>query len=145
MGLQILLVEDGEVDVKITVRAVAKVAPDTRVTVARDGQACLDYVRRAGDYAGPADWVRPEVILLDLNMPRVDGFGVLAALKGDPAYRSIPIVILSASDNRGDVVRSYQSGANGFLKKPVDYDEFTRVMRIFVEYWQQILLPDGGL
>lgn len=144
MSLRILLVEDNESDVKITLRAFRQASPNTDITVVGDGQECLDFVRHEGAYSDGQKYLRPQVILLDINMPRCDGFEVLRVLKGDDATRAIPIVMFSASRNEGDVVKSYQYGANGFIQKPVDYEVFLKAVEQFNHYWQNLnRLPEA--
>ena len=138
MSFRILLVEDNESDVKITLRAFRESSRNTDITVVRDGQECLDFVRHEGSYIDGQKYLRPQVILLDINMPRSDGFEVLRTLKGNDATRAIPIVMFSASRNEEDVVKSYQYGANGFIQKPVDYEEFFKTVEQFNQYWQNL-------
>ena len=138
MSLRILLVEDNESDVKITLRAFRQAFADVEITVVRDGQECLDFVRHEGSYADGEKYLRPQLILLDINMPRCDGFEVLQVLKGNEATRAIPIVMFSASRNEEDVVKSYQCGANGFIQKPVDYEEFLTSVEQLNHYWQNL-------
>lgn len=134
--LNILLVEDNETDLKIALRAFQNARLPNRVFSVADGQECLDYLHRVGGYADTAKFPSVDLILLDISMPRVDGFGVLAAVKTDPALKTIPIVILSASKNEDDVRRSYELGANSFIQKPVDYDEFVMAVEGLTRYWQ---------
>jgi len=144
MSLRILLVEDNESDVKITLRAFRQSSLKTEIAVVSDGQECLDFVRHEGAYQEAPKHPRPQVILLDINMPRCDGFEVLRVLKGDSATRAIPVVMFSASRNEGDVVKSYESGANGFIQKPVDYGEFLNMVEQFNHYWQNLnRLPEA--
>lgn len=136
MALTILLVEDNESDVKITTRAFLQAELHTALFIVSDGQECLDFIRHEGSYQDPAQYPRPDLILLDINMPRVDGFGVLKVLKADERFKAIPVIMLSASKNDADVRKSYQLGANSFIQKPVDYEKFTRVIEGFNNYWQ---------
>lgn len=133
--LRILLVEDNEADVKIAQRAFNNATIKTHLFVVGDGQDCLDFVRHQGPHQEAAQCPRPDLILLDINMPRVDGFGVLKALKADKDYCSIPIIVLSASKNQHDVSQSYLLGANSFIQKPVTYEEFVRFIDCFNHYW----------
>jgi len=134
--LNILLVEDNEADVKITLRAFHNARRRNQVMVVSDGQACVDYLKRAGPYADQEKFPRPDLILLDINMPKLDGFGVLQVLKSEVDLKAIPVVILSASKNDDDVSRSYNLGANSFIQKPVEYEEFVKVVDGLTHYWQ---------
>ena len=133
--LRVLLVEDSEADVKIAQRAFQHDRIATHLFTVGDGQECLDFVRHQGTYQDAVQFPRPDIILLDINMPRVDGFGVLQALKSDKAYSSIPVVVFSASKNQHDVAQSYLLGANSFIQKPVAYEEFVHVIDCFNQYW----------
>ena len=135
MPLNILLVEDSEADVKIALRTFHNAKIKNTIFVVGDGQECLDFVRRQGPYQDAVKYPRPDMILLDINMPRVDGFGVLQSLKADKEYGLIPIIVLSASKNQHDVVQSYALGANSFIQKPVTYEEFIQVIDCFNQYW----------
>ncbi len=135
MPLNVLLTEDNEADVKITLRAFNSAQIKNNIFVVNDGQECLDFVRHQGAYQDAQKFPRPDIILLDINMPRVDGFGVLQALKTDKDYAAIPIIVLSASKNQHDVSLSYSCGANSFIQKPVEYAEFLNVIDCFNRYW----------
>jgi CheY-like chemotaxis protein len=141
--LDILLVEDSEADVKITLRAFKNAKFKNNISVVNDGQECLDFVRRQGKYLG-AQHPRPDIILLDINMPKIDGFGVLKALKSDEEYNFIPVIVLSGSKNQDDIMKSYASGANSFIQKPVEYDEFVAVIEGFNFYWHALNKLPGG-
>ncbi len=105
----------------------------------------LDYLNRRGRWANPADAPRPGVVLLDLNMPRMDGREALAAIKADPALRRIPIVVLTTSRAEADVLRSYDLGANSFITKPVTFGGLVEAMRVLGRYWIEIVeLPPEG-
>jgi CheY-like chemotaxis protein len=138
----ILLVEDNEDDVLITRRAFQKGHVLNPVVVARDGDEALDYLHRRGAFQGA---VRPGLILLDLNLPRVDGFSVLRAIKTDPDLRSIPVIVLTTSKRDEDVVRSYAYHANTYIEKPVEFDRFVHVVNNFNLYWNlTATLPRPG-
>lgn len=134
--LNILLAEDNEADFKITLRAFQNSMLKNNVLRVTDGQECLDYLRRQGVYADPAQYPFPDLILLDINMPRVDGYGVLEVVKSAPEFKTIPVVMLSASKSEEDVRRSYEMGANSFIQKPVEYDHFVQVVAGVTYYWQ---------
>jgi len=104
--------------------------------VVEDGVAALDYLRRNPPYQ---DAVRPDLVLLDLNLPRKDGREVLAAMKQDPALRAIPVVILTTSQAEEDVLRAYNLNANCYVTKPVDFDQFMRIVRTIEEFWLNVV------
>jgi CheY-like chemotaxis protein len=126
----ILLVEDNTVDIDLTLRAFARRKLANPVLVARDGEEALAWIPRweAGE-------TKPAVILLDLNMPRIDGLTVLKALKSRPEYRNIPIVILTTSKEDRDISKAYVLGANSYIVKPVDFDNFMSVAQQIELYW----------
>lgn len=102
------------------------------VHIVEDGDAALDFLRRAGRYASAP---RPDIVLLDLNLPRRDGREVLAEVKSDPALRTIPVVVLTTSDDEHDVLQSYGLHANCYLTKPVEFQSFMRAIRLLEEFW----------
>jgi two-component system response regulator len=128
----ILLVEDNDDDILITKRAFEKGHLTNPLVVVRDGDEALDFVYRRGAYAQAP---RPALVLLDLNMPRVDGFTVLRTIKGDPETRAIPVVILTTSKREEDVHRSYANHANTYIEKPVEFDAFVHVVQNLNLYW----------
>jgi CheY-like chemotaxis protein len=121
----------------------SRVANDMRFVT--NGQELLDYLRREGDYAGPdVDAPRPGIILLDLNMPKMDGREALAAIKADEALRRIPVVVLTTSKDEEDVFRTYDLGVSSFITKPVTFAGLVDVMRTWTRYWFEIVeLPNG--
>jgi CheY-like chemotaxis protein len=134
--IQILLVEDNPGDVRLTVEALrgAKVANELHVV--GDGEAAIDYLRQRGVYA---DAARPDLVLLDLNLPRIDGRGVLADIKSDPALAAIPILVLTTSAAEEDIARSYELHANCYISKPVDFNEFLAAVRSLEGFWLKIV------
>jgi CheY-like chemotaxis protein len=130
--LQVLIVEDNPGDARLTQEALSSGTPPKRLHLIGDGEAALAFVRRQGDFTHAP---RPDLILLDLNLPRCGGRDVLAALKADPALRSIPVVVLSTSDAERDVHDCYDLGANCYLVKPVVLDEFLELMRSLEQFW----------
>ena len=124
--LGVLLVEDDPGDVMIAEEALKASRLKSKLTVVPDGVEALKYLRREGTYA---DVERPDLILLDLNLPKMTGHEVLAEVKTDPTLRKIPIVVLTTSGATEDVVRSYDLHANVFVTKPVDFDHFTAVIK----------------
>lgn len=135
--LNILLVEDNEADIKITKRAFSRSKVKSNIFVAGDGQDALDFIRHEGRYLEEKH-PRPDLILLDIKMPKMDGFEVLKKLKEDIQYNFIPVIMLTSSKEEEDVVRSYQDGAASFIQKPVNYDEFVKIVEGFYAYWCKI-------
>jgi CheY-like chemotaxis protein len=142
-AITILLADDDEDDRLMTRDALrdARLHNDLRFVV--DGVDLMDYLRRGGRYA-EGEHPRPDLILLDLNMPRKDGREALAEIKGDPALRSIPVVVLTTSKAEEDLVRTYDLGVNSFITKPVTFLGLVEVMKVFKRYWLEIveLPPD---
>lgn len=133
--VKILLVEDNLQDIEIARRAFAKGRVKNELIVVRDGQEALDYLYRQGKYKDPASAPRPGMILLDLNLPKVGGMEVLQQIKKDEALKSIPVIVLTASPREEDVVRTYNLGVNTYIQKPVEFDNFMRVVNAVQEYW----------
>ncbi len=110
-----------------------------------DGQQLMDYLQRRGDYQNPVDSPRPGVILLDLNMPKKDGFEALAEIRSDPTLRQIPVVILTTSKTEEDIYRGYDLGANSFITKPVTFEGLVAAMKALGQYWFEIVeLPNAS-
>ena len=130
--------EDDRYDTKLALED-ANVANEFRTV--EDGEELLDYLYRRGKYADPKDSPRPGVILLDLNMPRVDGRKALETIKSDPDLRKIPVVILTTSKADEDVLRTMDLGANSFIQKPVSFDRLVEIMKSFGNYWFDIVEP----
>ena len=136
--LNILLVEDNDADIKITQRAFAKSDLKTNVYVAHDGEEAMQFIRHEGKYKDKEEFPRPGIILLDIKMPKKDGFQVLKELKSDPQYNFIPVIILTSSKDEEDIVKSYRNGAASFIPKPISYDNFIKVVDNFNYYWHII-------
>ena len=134
--IEVLLVEDDPGDVLMTREAFTDNKVRNRLTVVSDGEEALSYLRREGPYA---DAVRPDLILLDLNLPRRDGREVLAEIKGDEALHSIPVVVLTTSQSDEDILRSYQLHANAYVTKPVDFDQFIKVVRQIDDFFLTVV------
>jgi len=130
-AISILLVEDNPDDVEITRRALEKGRVRNELTVARDGQEALDILSAAKN----GDAHCPGLILLDLNLPKVDGREVLEKIKADPKLKRIPVVVLTVSTHEEDVVRSYDLGVNTYIAKPVRFEDFIKVVTTIKEYW----------
>jgi CheY-like chemotaxis protein len=135
--IEVLLVEDDPGDVQLTKEAFEEHKVRNRLTVVSDGEDALAYLRR--DPTVYPDAVRPDLILLDLNLPRVDGREVLSEIKGDPELRSIPVVVLTTSQADEDIVRSYSLHANAYVTKPVDFDQFITVVRQIDEFFVSVV------
>jgi two-component system response regulator len=135
MNKVILLVEDNSTDEKLTLMAFKKSGIANETIVARDGVKALDYLFGTGEHAGRDISVTPTVMLLDLNLPRVNGLEVLRRVRGDERTRSLPVVMLTASKEEEDVVRSYSLGANAYVRKPVDFTEFVEAARTIGLFW----------
>jgi two-component system response regulator len=131
----ILLVEDNPDDVELTLRALKKNDIRTGIFVANDGVEALDYLFGAGKHAGrdPAD--APALIVLDLKLPKIEGLEVLRRIRADERTRLLPVVILTSSKEEQDLVRGYSLGANGYVRKPVDFDQFTQAVGLLGTYW----------
>jgi CheY-like chemotaxis protein len=131
----ILLVEDDPAHAEFVRRSMSDFLVANRIVHVEDGQAALDYLLREGAYSQSADVLRPDLILLDLRLPRVDGLEVLRRIKEDEALRRIPTVVLTTSAAETDVVQAYQGGAGSYLVKPIDFQKFTELMKAFGFYW----------
>ena len=130
--IEILLVEDSLADVELTLEALEDAKFANHVAVVRDGAEALDYVHRRGEHRGAP---RPDLIILDLNLPRRSGQEVLADLKASDDLRRIPVAVLTTSAAEADVVRSYDLGANCYLTKPVDVEQFLKVVQSIEDFW----------
>ena len=131
----LLLVEDNPDDEVLTLRALRKHNLANEIVVARDGQEALDYLFAEGEYRGRDASVQPQVILLDLKLPKVDGLQVLERLRAEPQTRHIPVVVLTSSNEEQDMIRSYDLGANSYVRKPVDFEQFLEAARQLGLYW----------
>jgi two-component system response regulator len=131
----ILLVEDNPDDEALTMRALRKNNLANEVVVARDGAEALDYLFGTGAHAGRDVTKRPQVVLLDLKLPKVDGLEVLARIRANEATQLLPVVILTSSKEERDVVESYSRGANSYVHKPVDFTKFVEAVRSLGLYW----------
>jgi CheY-like chemotaxis protein len=134
-ALVILLVEDNPDHAALVERSLEEGAPSARLLTVSDGEEAMGYLLRQGAWADEERSPRPHLILLDLRLPRLDGFAVLRAVKKTPALRSIPVVILTTSEADPDIAKSYGLHANSYLVKPVDFDRFVELMRDVERYW----------
>lgn len=130
--IEILLVEDSEPDILLTQEAFAEAQVKNRLHVARDGDEAIDFLRRQGEHA---DAPRPDVILLDINMPRKNGLEVLTELKADPQLASIPVLMLTTSQADTDISDAYARHASGYVIKPVGFENFLDAIRAFENFW----------
>jgi CheY-like chemotaxis protein len=142
MPIEVLLVEDDPGDVLMTREAFEEHKVRNNLSVVNDGSEAIAFLRREGRYA---DAPRPDLVLLDLNLPRRDGREVLAEIKNDPDLRQIPVVVLTTSQADEDIARSYQLHANAYVTKPVDFDRFIEVVRQIDEFFVSVVaLPPRG-
>jgi CheY-like chemotaxis protein len=136
--IRILLVEDSPTDVELTREALAEARIANELTVARDGVEALEILRDSGS-------ARPDLVLLDLNLPRLSGIEVLREVKDDPQLRTIPIVVLTTSRADEDVLEAYRNHVNAYVRKPVDFDEFMEKIRTIERFWFSIVtLPSDA-
>ena len=131
----ILLVEDNPDDELLAIRALEKNNIMNEVVVARDGTEALDYLFGAGAYAGRDMSVMPQIILLDLKLPKIDGLEVLRRLRNDERTKLLPVVVLTSSKEERDLTESYSLGANSYIRKPVNFAQFTEAIRQLGLYW----------
>ncbi len=139
--VEILLVEDDPDDVELTLHALRKENLANKIHVARDGEEALDFLFCNGAFAARSFVHPPKLVLLDLKLPKVDGMKVLKQLRGDPRTRTIPVVILTSSEEERDLVISYHLGANSYIQKPVDFDQFRETVKSAGLYWLVINQP----
>jgi CheY-like chemotaxis protein len=134
--IEILLVEDNPGDVRLTVEALNDARVSNRLHLVKDGVEALQFLRREGGFG---EVPRPDVILLDLNLPKKDGREVLAEIKSDEDLRRIPVVVLTTSSSEQDILRSYDLHANCYITKPVDLDQFIAVVRGIEDFWLTVV------
>jgi CheY-like chemotaxis protein len=141
---EVLLVEDSPFDAELTLLAFDHLHVSDRVLVVQDGEEALEYLFAEGRYRDRPGKHGPKVVLLDLKMPRVDGFEVLHAIKSDPRTRLVPVVLLTSSAQDRDVARGYELGANSFIVKPVDFSAFAEAIRSVGTYWLHLNQSPGS-
>ncbi|TDC99121.1 response regulator [Nonomuraea deserti] len=140
--IDVLLVEDDQADILLTKEAFDLNKVRNRLNVVNDGEQAIAYLRREGEYR---DASRPDLILLDLNLPRMSGREVLREVKDDPSLRTIPVVILTTSEAEEDILHSYRLHANAYVSKPVDFEQFIRVVRQIDNFFVTVVkLPTSG-
>ncbi|GHC03837.1 response regulator [Thermomonas carbonis] len=142
-GHQILLVEDNPDDVELTRLAFAEAGSAHRLQAVSDGAEALDYLLARGRHGGRDAADLPALVLLDLNLPRLDGRDVLKAIRATPATQCLPVVVLTTSAEPRDVDQAYALGANSYIQKPVEFERFVEVVRQVGRYWLAINLPPG--
>jgi CheY-like chemotaxis protein len=130
--VQILLVEDSPSDAKLTIRALKSAKIANEINHVSDGVQALEFLRHQGKYAQSP---RPDLILLDLHLPRKDGREVLEEVRNDPILTTIPVVVLTSSNEEGDILRSYQLHANCYVTKPVDFEKFLKIISTIEDFW----------
>jgi two-component system response regulator len=140
MAATLLLVEDNPDDEALALRAFRKCNLAAEVVVARDGQEALDYVFSAGEYSGRSGQL-PQVVLLDLKLPKIDGIEVLRRMKADERTRGVPVVVLTTSSEERDLLASYHLGANSYVQKPVEFDAFSQAVHQLGMYWLVLNRP----
>lgn len=143
-SVDILLVEDDPVDRELTIRAFAKHNLANRLAVVKDGAEALDFLLGRGEYEPRDSENFPRLLLLDLNLPKVNGLEVLAAIKEDPRTRCIPVVILTTSKQEWDISQCYRLGANSYIVKPVEFEKFVEAVRNLGYYWLLLNEPPRG-
>ena len=131
-AVEILIVEDNEADAYLTLTALRDLRVQINTHVVRDGVAAVQFLKREGDYR---EAPRPDIVLLDLNLPRTDGHEVLASMKTDPHLRTIPVVVISGSSAPSDLRRAYEGQVAGYIIKPANHDDYFRAIRSLKEFW----------
>lgn len=134
--VEILMVEDNPADVRLTREAFKDAKVLNNIHVTYDGEEAMSFLRREGKYA---DAPCPDIILLDLNLPKKDGREVLAEIKKDPDLKRIPVVVLTTSDDEKDIFRAYDLHVNAYVKKPVDLDQFMRIVEVIENFWLSVV------
>jgi len=140
----ILLVEDNPNDVELTLRAFEKSNVNREIVVALDGEQAIQYLFSTGPHAGRDPRRMPEVVLLDMKLPKIDGLGVLRRIRADERTRRLPVVILTSSKEEKDVMSSYDLGANSFVRKPVDFADFVDAAKHLGIYWLTVNEPPSS-
>ncbi|MBI4666450.1 MAG: response regulator [Nitrospinae bacterium] len=131
----ILLAEDNPADQELTRRALMDWSFPNTLHVVDDGAETISYLKREGRFSNPDTSPKPDIILMDINMPRMDGFSALKEIRNDQSLKTMPIIMLTTSNQERDVACSYSLGANAFITKPLDFEQFQRVLRVLQEFW----------
>jgi CheY-like chemotaxis protein len=143
-NVEILVVEDNPYDLEMTLRGLNTARLANHVHVARDGEEALEFIFCEGRYAERRIEMAPKVVLLDLKLPKIDGLEVLARMKGDPRTQSIPVVMLTSSQEQVDLVRSYALGVNSYIVKPVNFEGFVKAVEELGFYWLLLNQPPAA-
>ena len=138
----ILMAEDNAHDILATQRAWERHNIAHPLYIVTDGEACLDYLHQRGPYATPGSAPRPSILLLDLNLPKLDGLSVLEHIRADPQLQRLPVIVLTTSKLEEDRLRSYDLGANAYIRKPVGFENFAEALRAINGFWQMVDLPE---
>lgn len=140
--IRLLLVDDSPADARLTRESLKECKVKVEIHDVRDGVEAMQFLRKEGQFAGAQ---RPDLVILDLNMPRKDGRETLEDIKSDPDFKRIPVVILTVSESEEDILRSYNLHANAYITKPIDLDQFAKIVREIENFWFTIVkLPDGS-
>ena len=139
--VEVLLVEDNPNDMELTLRALKKHKLTNKVHVVKNGAEALDYIFATGEYAGKNIADKPNFILLDLKLPKVDGLEVLRRVRSDERTKGIPIIVLTSSTEERDIIESYQLGVNSYIVKPIDFDKFIDAVSEVGLYWMLLNKP----
>lgn len=142
--LVVLMAEDDEHDVMATRRAWKTNRMLNRLCIVNDGEECLDFLFRRGTYSDPASAPTPGIVLLDINMPRMDGLETLKAIRGCAEFKLLPVIMLTTSKGEEDRARSYAYGANAYIVKPVGFENFSEAIRAINMFWKLVKLPGGN-
>ncbi|MGE0268647.1 MAG: response regulator [Candidatus Omnitrophota bacterium] len=134
--VHVLMVDDDEGDIQLTKECLLEAKIRIDLSVVNDGEQCMEFLRRQGKYS---DAQLPDVILLDLNMPKKDGRQTLEEIRADKVLKAIPVVILTTSDADQDIVESYTKGANSYVKKPVDFEQYRKIVSEISDFWFEIV------
>jgi len=139
--INILLAEDNEDDIEITTITFEQARIQNNLFVVKNGQEAWDYLNRQGEYDDERKYPMPDLMLLDINMPKMGGFELLDKVKADEKFKLIPAVMLTSSKNEEDVAKSYSNGAAAYIPKPVNHEEFLKAVEAFNFFWQVVKLP----
>ena len=142
--MNILLAEDNQADIKISRRAFEKAKLKSNVYVVNNGEEALDFIYNKGKYQDKKLFPRPDLVILDIKMPRLDGFSVLDKIKDDLEYGSIPVIMLTSSKYEEDMIRSFKKGACAYISKPMENEEFARIIEGFDFFWHAIQKLNEG-
>jgi len=141
----VLMAEDNEHDIVATKRAWKKHYIANPLYIVNDGEECLDFLREKGKYSEPGSAPRPGILLLDINMPKMDGLAVLKEIREDEDLRRLPVIILTTSKAEEDRLKGYDLGVNAYVVKPVGFESFSEAVRTISLFWQLVELPEGDL